>query len=247
MEEKKNQDNTDFMIEKIKQRPLNKRKLVQRTLITAAMAVVFGMVACLTFLLLEPVISNRLYPEEEPQTVVFVEETEEDEILPEDMIADDSQMQSEPSEPPVLEDEQIAQLLSKMELEMELGVEDYLSILKGVEEIAKEVRNSVVTVVGVTSDVGWLDNEYESKGAVAGAVVADNGRELLILANVSSIKEADSLKVAFADGQEYQATIKKKDNNTGLAIIAIPKGNIKNGTLDIAKAAELGASGSSLT
>ncbi|MDE6184951.1 MAG: hypothetical protein K2G39_05930, partial [Lachnospiraceae bacterium] len=214
MEEKKNQDNTDFMIEKIKQRPLNKRKLVQRTLITAAMAVVFGMVACFTFLLLEPVISNRLYPEEEPQTVVFVEETEEDEILPEDMIADDSQMQSEPSEPPVLEDEQIAQLLSKMELEMELGVEDYLSILKGVEEIAKEVRNSVVTVVGVTSDVGWLDNEYESKGAVAGAVVADNGRELLILANVSSIKEADSLKVAFADGQEYQATIKKKDNNT---------------------------------
>ena len=129
MEEKRNQDNTDFMIEKIKQRPLNKKKLVRRTLITAAMAVVFGMVACFTFLLLEPVISNRLYPEEEPQTVVFVEETEEDEILPEDMIADDSQMQPEPSEPPVLEDEQIAQLLSKMELEMELGVEDYLSIL----------------------------------------------------------------------------------------------------------------------
>lgn len=247
MEEKRNQDNTDFMIEKIKQRPLNKKKLVRRTLITAAMAVVFGMVACFTFLLLEPVISNRLYPEEEPQTVVFVEETEEDEILPEDMIADDSQMQPEPSEPPVLEDEQIAQLLSKMELEMELGVEDYLSILNGVEEIAKEVRNSVVTVVGVTSDVGWLDNEYESKGAVAGVVVADNGRELLILANVSSIKEADSLKVAFADGEEYQAAIKKKDNNTGLAVIAIPKEGIKESTLAVAKAAELGASGSSLT
>ena len=49
MEENKNQDNTDFMIEKIKQRPLNRRKLVRRTLITAAMAVIFGMVACFTF------------------------------------------------------------------------------------------------------------------------------------------------------------------------------------------------------
>ena len=75
MKENINQDNTDFMKETIKQRPINRRKLVRRTLLTAAMAVVFGMVACFTFLLLEPVISNRLYPEEEPQTVVLVEET----------------------------------------------------------------------------------------------------------------------------------------------------------------------------
>ena len=136
MEENKNQDNTDFMIEKIKQRPLNRRKLVRRTLITAAMAVFFGMVACFTFLLLEPVISNRLYPEEEPQTVVFVEETEENEILPEDMIADDSQMQTEPSQPPVLDEEQISQLLSELEPRLELGVEDYLSISDSVQKVA---------------------------------------------------------------------------------------------------------------
>ncbi len=242
MEENRNQDNTDFMKETIKQRPLNRRKLVRRTLITAAMAVVFGMVACLTFLLLEPVISNRLYPEEEPQTVVLVEEAEENEILPEDMIADDSQMQPEPTEAPVLEDEQIAQVLS----EMELGVEDYISLLSGVKDVAKEVRNSIVTVVGVTSDVGWLDNEYESEGAVSGVIVADNGRDLLILANVSSIKDADSLKVAFADYKEYQASIKKKDNNTGLAVISISKSMIDSSTLDMAKAAVLGTSNSTL-
>lgn len=242
MEENRNQDNTDFMKETIKQRPLNRKKLVRRTLITAAMAVIFGMVACFTFLLLEPVISNRLYPEEEPQTVVFVEETEENEILPEDMIADDSQMQTGPTEAPVLEDEQIAQVLS----EMELGVEDYISLISDVRELAKETRNSIVTVVGVTSDVGWLDNEYESEGAVSGVIVADNGKELLILANVSSIKGADALKVSFADGQEYQAAIKKKDNNTGLAIISISKSIMQNGTLETAKPAALGTSGASL-
>lgn len=246
MEENMNQDNTDFMKERIKQRPLNRKKLIRRTLITAAMAVVFGMVACFTFLLLEPVISNRLYPEEEPQTVVFVEETEENEMLPEDMIADDSQMQSEPTDPPVLEDEQIAQVLSEMEFELELDVEDYISLLQGVEDVAKEARKSLVTVVGVTSDVGWLDNVYENEGAVSGVVVADNGKELLILANISSIKEAQSLKVAFADGEEYQAAIKRKDNNTGLAVIAIPKTSIRSTTLEMATAVTLGTSGNGL-
>ena len=110
MEDNRNQNNSDFMRETIKQRPLNRKKLIRRTLITAAMAVIFGLVACVTFLLLEPVISNRLYPEEEPDQIVFVEETEENEILPEDIIVDESQMQPEPTEAPALEDNQIAQV-----------------------------------------------------------------------------------------------------------------------------------------
>ena len=147
MEEKRNQDHTDFMKETIKQRPLNRRKLVRRTLITAAMAVVFGTVACVTFLLLEPLISNRIYPEEEPQKIVFEEETKEEEILPEDMIADDSQMQPEPTTVPAVEDEQIARILSEMELELEveLGIEDYASLISSMGNAAKEVRESVVT------------------------------------------------------------------------------------------------------
>lgn len=243
MEINKNQDNTDFMKETIKKRPLNKRKLVQRTLITAAMAVIFGLVACFTFLLLEPVISKKLYPEDEPDKVEFVEETEENEILPEDMIVDDSQMQPEPTEAPALEDEQIAQVLSEMKLE----AEDYISLLDSIGEIAWKVRQSVVTVVGVTADTGWLDNEHESEGAVSGVVVADNGRELLILANTRSIDEADSLKVAFADGEEYEASVKKKDNNTGLAVIYIPKARINSDTLKMAEAVTLGTSAGNLT
>lgn len=241
MEENQNQNNSDFMKETIKQRPLNRRKLVRRTLITAAMAVIFGMVACFTFLLLEPVISNRLYPEEEPDTVVFPEETVEDEILPEDMIADESQMQPEVTEAPALEDEQIAQVLS----EMKLGTEDYISLINGLSGVAKEVQNSIVSVVGVTSDVGWLDNEYENEGVVSGVVAADNGKELLILANISSIRGADSLKVAFADDLEYDASIKKKDNNTGYAIIAIQKSIMKETTVSMAKPVNLGSSASS--
>ena len=73
----------EFMREKIKQKPVNKKKLLRRTVITAVMAVVFGFVACFTFLVLEPVISNRLYPEEEPKEVAFPEETPTEEMKPE--------------------------------------------------------------------------------------------------------------------------------------------------------------------
>lgn len=239
MDENQNQNHSDFMKETIKQRPLNKRKLVRRTLLTVAMAVIFGLVACVTFLLLEPVISNKLYPEEEPDPVVFPEEPEENEILPEDMIVDESQMQPEPTPQPALEEEEIvARLLS----EIKLGTEDYLSLMSGMGQVAKDVQNSMVSVVGVTSDVGWLDNVYENEGVVSGVIVADNRRELLILANISSIRDADTLKVTFADGMEYEASIKKKDNNTGYAIIAAQKTALKEATINLVKAVNLGTS-----
>ena len=76
----------NFIVEKIKERPVNKKKLVRRTIITASMAVIFGLIACLTFLVLEPVFSNLLYPEEEPQMVVFPEDSEE--MSPEEMLED---------------------------------------------------------------------------------------------------------------------------------------------------------------
>ena len=57
----------NFIKEKVKERPINRRKLLRRTVITASMAVIFGLIACFTFLVLEPVFTNWLYPEEEPE------------------------------------------------------------------------------------------------------------------------------------------------------------------------------------
>ena len=234
-----NQNHSDFMKETIKQRPLNRRKLVRRMLLTVAMAVIFGLVACVTFLLLEPVINNKLYPEEEPDPVVFPEEPKENEILPEDMIVDESQMQPEPTPVPVLEEEKIiARLLSKINM----GTDEYLSLTNSLNQVAREVQNSMVSVVGVTSDVGWLDNVYENEGVVSGVIVADNKRELLILADISSIEDADSVKVTFKDGLEYDAFIKKIDNNTGYGIIAISKAMLNVSTADMVKVVNLGTS-----
>ena len=80
-ENRMEQNNSNFLREQIKDRPINKKKLMRRTFITAAMAVVFALVACLVFTVLEPVLSNWMYPEKEPEIITFPEE--ENEILPE--------------------------------------------------------------------------------------------------------------------------------------------------------------------
>lgn len=237
MDDNKMEKPSDFMKETIKQRPLNRKKLVRRTMITALMAVIFGLVACVTFLLLEPVISNQLYPKEEPETIVFVED-EENEILPEDMLIDESQMQTEPTQAPILKDTQIEQVLSKMEL----GVEDYLSLSGAVTEVARSVQNSVVKVIGITSDRDWFDNEYESQDVISGVVIADNGKELLVLAGVKSILDAESLEIVFQNGEICPAQIKEEDYNTGLAVLSVLKTQIQKETLEIALPISLGTS-----
>ena len=230
---------SDFITETIKQRPINKKKLLRRTLITAAMAVVFALVACLTFLLLEPVISNWLYPEEEPEPIEFPATV--DEMLPEDMIADDSEM--EPEEEPaeiVIQDEQIEKILNGIQLDMD----DYAAIYGSMAEIAETARKFVVTVTGSVSNIDWFNDPYESKGQTSGIIVAKQPKEVLILVNYEKVLDAESIVVTFCDGTQGEAQIKEKDVNTKLAVLAVSLEGMEKETADLIEAADLTASSS---
>ena len=84
MEDFDKSQNYEMIKERMKERPINRKKLMRRTIITVSMAIIFGVFACFTFLVLEPVFSNILNPKPEPEEVVLPEEVEE--ILPEDML-----------------------------------------------------------------------------------------------------------------------------------------------------------------
>ena len=230
----KNQD-SDFMSERIKERPVNKKKLLRRTVITASMAVIFGLIACFTFLVLEPVFSNWLYPEEEPEIIVLPDVT--DEMLPEDMLTEDD-MQPEPETEVKLEEEQIEQILSGVQLDLE----DYKGMYESLASVAREAEKSIATVTSVTSDVDWFNNPYENKGVTSGLIIADNGRELLILADKAVMESAETILVTFSDGAQAEATVKQSDVNTGLAVIAIPLQDISSETKDVMEYANLGNS-----
>lgn len=231
----------EFMREKIKQKPVNKKKLLRRTVTTAVMAVVFGLVACLTFLVLEPVISNRLYPEEEPKEVAFPEETVTEEMKPEDMLVKEEE--EEVPEPVDLEsvvDEQIEELLSQVEF----GLEEYQVVYSELRDLTREASRAVVTVAGVTSDVDWFNNIYENVASASGVIIANNEKALLILVSAGGLNGADSIEVTFCDQNQVEAQLVQKDENTGLAILSVPLSMISKETMDAISIATLGSSNS---
>ena len=221
-EPEKNSQN-DFMIEKIKERPINKKKLIRRTVTTAAMAVIFGLIACVTFLLLEPVISNWLHPEEEPAPIVFPEDQEE--MSPEDMLSENiTPENSGEQDNPVLEQNQIQEILEGVVLDRD----NYKQIYSDLSAYVSELNHSMVTVTGVSSNIDWFNDVEESKNQASGVVIANNNKNLLVLADYSPLKKAESLTMTFSylDGTtgrnvSVPAELKDQDPTSGLAVISV--------------------------
>lgn len=229
MEEINNQEEYELIRERIKTRPINRKKLIRRTVITAAMAVIFGVLACITFLVLEPVFSNMLTPEEEPVASEVKIPIDEEEILPEDMILED-------------EEETRTQIIYQEKERTTTVLEDYNSLYDEIYNLSKNCQKSVVKVAGVSQDVDWFNVAYESKEVTTGLIIANNGIELLILTDGSVIKNSENIDVTFFNELVTSAVVKETDKNTGLAIIAVPVDQLTATLLDPDIIAKLGNS-----
>lgn len=239
MSELEIQKQNDFMIEKIKERPINKRKLLRRTLLTALMAVIFGLIACFTFLVLEPVLSNWLHPEKEPQIVVFPEDLEE--MSPADMLENHITQEQERvtnTGDVVLEKTQIEEILSGVKIDLE----NYIQLYDAMSDYVDELMPSMVTITGITSNVDWFNNVQESEKTAVGVLIANNGNELLILADYNPIKTADRLIATFYTGIQLNARLMDYDPVTNLAVLAASMENISTEYLgSVLKIAQLGS------
>lgn len=242
MPEPEQNKQNDFMIEKIKERPVNKKKLLRRTIITAAMAVIFGLIACFTFLVLEPIINNWLYPEEEPQIVVFPEDQEE--MSPEEMLSGNMQQENQPQVPaesPVLEKEELQELLEGLSLDRE----NYRQLYFAMSSYVEELNQYMVIVTGVSSNIDWFNNVEESSNQSFGVVIANNGREVFVLADYTPLDRAESLTLTFYNNVQAEAQLKALDSATNLAVISVELEELnKEMYVDSLKIAELGSSNS---
>ncbi|MBO4899241.1 MAG: PDZ domain-containing protein [Lachnospiraceae bacterium] len=238
---------TAFVREKIKQKPINRRKLLRRTLFTVLAAVVFAVVACVTFLLLEPFISERLNSGKEVQTepavsVVDFSESTEDEMLPEDMYATDKEMISEALQGNVSEVNQNIRDIEEMISGIEFGLEDYQKLYGDLRSLAEEVSNSLVTVKGVTEETDLLNNPYENSDQVSGVIIADNGPSLLILVKDAGLTDADEMWVRFVDGTGARCTLMGRDDATEMLVLGVSKSSLSDSTRALAVPASLGTS-----
>lgn len=227
---KEHQDSDySFLQEKIKERPINRKKLIRTSLNTATFAVVFGLVACVTFILLEPVIGNWLNPQKDDGVDIVTLPAEEEEMRPEDMVQDEDELN---------QSENTIGIAPTVELQLS----DYQTMYDRLYEVAEGVEKSMVTVTGMSSDVDWFNNTLESENETTGFIIADNSKELLILAERRFIVNASEIKVTFVDGVRVPATIKKYDRNTDLAILAVDMSLVTLSTREAIEYAKLGSS-----
>lgn len=230
-------DDFAFISEKIKAKPINKKRLLRNGIGTALFAVLFGAVACFVFTLLHPFMENWLYPKENP--VITIPEDSES-LFYETEEATETQWptETEEAQEPVPETEQM--------MIKELELSDYQMLQNKIYAIGKEANRSVVTVTGVISSTDWYDNAYESNGQSSGIIIGDNGSELLILTERKVVQTAAEIRVTFIDEVTVPAVLKKYDGNTGIAILAVNLGSLGESTKERILYAALGNSRSVL-
>ncbi len=242
----------DFIVEKIKERPISKGRLIRRTFITAFMAVLFGLVACFTFLLLEPVISNWLYPPEETPKVMFPEDREE--MSPEEMLIDtmlaekqqqqeeqqqeESQEETEETEEVVLNQEQIDEILESFVMDRT----NYQEMYSVMGSYVAELERCMVTVTGYFSEVDWMNNEFESTNQSSGVIIAENEQGYYILADYAPIEDAKWTAVTFCDNVLAEAKVVQYDPQTELAVILVTGDILPEQTRETIQVAVLGNS-----
>ena len=229
---KEHQDSDySFLQEKIKERPINRKKLIRTSINTATFAVVFGLVACVTFILLEPVIGNWLNPQKEDGVEIVTLPAEEEEMLPEDMVQDEEEL---------IQNENISNAVSTVELQLS----DYEDMYDKLYEVVDEAERGMVTVTAMSSNVDWFNNTLESENETTGFILADNGKEILILADYRFVSKATEILITFKDKSQATAVVKKYDRNTGLAILAVDMSLLSLETKEIIKYMSLGSSNS---
>ena len=214
-------DEYSFMQETIKDEQLGPKKVLAKAFKWVGLGIVFGAAACLSFYALKPWAEDT-----------FREEPEEVELSNDDEI-------NEPEEPVVeVPEEEPEQEVQKQELTLD----DYYILNNELKQVADKVQKSVVEVSGIAETSDWVAEGNGILGSTSGLIVADNGRELLILSNYSSTKSTKIYQVEFVDGTVHQASLKQVDANLDMAVYSVAKDGISETTWGNIAIAELGNS-----
>ncbi len=238
-----------FMREEIKARPINKRKLIRNTLVAASSALVFGLVACITFALLAPFVLDRISekkPEDDTKTppvfITLPEESAEDEMTPEDMLVTNPVPETEFdfSEFSIMEEDEIKALIS----EMKFSLADYQTLYLSMADVGKEAMKSLVRVTPFKKNVDWFDYEYENESNLSGLIIGSNGTELFIVTKYSPIRKSENIIVTFDNHTMAYAKLVSSDRTLDLCIISVSEEDIDETTRGYIKIAKLGSSAS---
>lgn len=205
-----------FIREKIKEKPLNKKRLLKHGIYAAGLAVVFGTVACFVFTLARPHMERWLYPKEN-ERITFPEDEPDMQTV---SSAEEETQSSVPDETEMGAETEIAQEGTETGTEQEpvreLEIADYQKLQDKIYAIGKEANRAVVQVADKSGTDG-----YESRRPGSGILIQRSDSELLILAEYGVIKDAEKISVTFINGISADAVLRKYDESIGIAVLTV--------------------------
>ncbi len=207
-----------FLKETIKPKTVSREKIFMQLLRMAIYGVIIGMFACCSFYALKPWAEDMF--REDPQKVTIPEDVENE---------GDSEVGAQENE--------------EVEVPPVLDSTSYQVMMESLFTTAEEARKGVVSVhAGRSSQPDeWMGTNYTDSG-VTGVIAADNGQELLILADNSICQDSDSWEIVLADASHYPANLKVQDQNRKIAVFSIARSSISEETWGKIQVAELGNS-----
>ena len=124
-----------------------------------------------------------------------------------------------------------------------------------VSEIASEALPSIVSITtksvqevqnyfGMYGMYGYApqQQEQEVEGSGSGIIVGKNDDELLIATNYHVVEGADTLSVAFTDGNAVEASVKGFDEERDLAVVSVSLDDVEDDTMDAISIENIGSS-----
>ena len=229
--------NIEFMQEEIKKRPLNRKKMFKRMSWIAVLAAIFGAVACLFFLLLEPVFNRLLYPDETAVVgVTFPEETATEEITPEEI------RENEEEKAATEEQDRIRKEVEAVLNERDSTGESAQHVFDDLKVIADDAQPFLADVTGITSDTDWFNDPYETKGTVSGFILAVSGRDMQVVVNRREIVDAQRILITLNGGAVVEGSVRAADPTSGFVVLSADISGLDADARNLIRAAELGTS-----
>ena len=205
----------EFIREKIKEKPISRKKIAIKVGLAALYGLVFALVVCIVLIIAGPYI----LPQQNTEEIGASEESQQEEVTE----------STENQDPEVV-----------IPPDLNLSISDYETLQNELYQIGAQANKSVVTVMKTENKDDWTVNEFETEGIGSGIIVSEDNNYLYILTERKLIAEAPHIRVSFVDGTSAEATLFKYDGNTGISILTVEKRLLKLQTKRAITVAKLG-------
>ncbi len=217
----------EFIREQVIQKKHKKhRKFMFPFFMTLFMAILFGVIAAVTFCLTEPRLYRLLHKDEETKppitfptlypgsdggTISAAEPTPDPNTKPGgDKVQTNGQVSGEENEP--------SQVIINS---IDANLDDYMSMAEDIKTLAFSVNKSMVTIISIVKGTDWFGYPSENVIRTSGLIIYNDGTDLLILVSYDRVKNAGSIRLKLSEAEVVDAELMDFESDINLAILSV--------------------------